>query len=261
MNYRGNVYTIDARDPDVLDWLKRHRYWLVVPVILLVVALGWRHASTLRAFISDPSAVQDFVIQLGWLGPSALVTLNALQVVFAPIPGYVVQVAAGYLYGPFWGGVWGSLGMLIGATLAFWLARIFGRPLAEKLVGRSRIDKWESVTHSTSTAIWFFLLLGPTGDVPYFLAGLSSVSYLKIIIITAILRVPAVFLAAAAGATALPWWQLVLIYGVLAGIATLFLLYQNRLRRWMEDRSDPAHSSNQPHSIEPLSVDLNQDKS
>ena len=121
MNCRGNVTTIDAREPDVLDWLKRHRYWLVVPVILLVVALGWRHASTLRAFISDPSLVEDLVIQLGWFGPSALVALNALQIVFAPIPGYVVQVAAGYLYGPLWGGVWGSLGMLIGATLAFWL--------------------------------------------------------------------------------------------------------------------------------------------
>ena len=169
--------------------------------------------------------------------------LNALQIVFAPIPGYVVQVAAGFLYGPFWGGVYGSLGLMVGATLAFWLARMFGRPLAERLVGSDRLDQWETVTHSTSTAIWFILLLGPTGDVPYFLAGLSSVSFLKILVITFVLRVPAVFLAAAAGGRALPWWQLVLIYSVLAAMAGLFLLYQTRLRVWMDDGSTSENAT------------------
>ena len=237
----------------MLSWLKRYRYWFVAPAVLLLAVLGWRLAPLLRAAVSDPAVVQDAVAQLGWFGPLALVALNALQIVIAPIPGYVVQVAAGYLYGPFWGGVWGSLGMLAGATLAFWLARIFGRPLAEKLVGSSRLDKWEDVTHSTSTVIWFFLLLGPTGDVPYFLAGLSRVGFLKILLITIVLRVPAVFLAAAAGAMTLPWWQLGLIYGCLAAFAGLFLLYQKRLYQWMDARAD------RPLASKLLSVDLNQD--
>ena len=242
----------------MLDWLKRYRYWLIVPVALLLVAQIWRNEAALRAFISDPSVVESFVLQLGWFGPIALVFLNALQIVFAPIPGYVVQVAAGFLYGPLWGGIWGSIGMLLGATLAFWLSRIFGRPLAERLVGRSRLEKWESVSHSTSTVIWFFLLLGPTGDIPYFLAGLSSVSYLKVLIITIALRVPAVFLAAAAGATALPWWQLIVIYSVLAGIAAIFLLYQGRLHDRMTKRTEQPYPT-EGFTRETLSIDLDQD--
>ena len=253
MNRRGSLYSIDAYGPKVLSWLKRYRYWIVAPAVLLLAALGWWLAPFLRAVINDPSAVQTFVLQLGWFGPFALVALNALQIVVAPIPGYVVQVAAGYLYGPVWGGLWGSLGLLIGATLAFWLARIFGRPLAEKLVGRSRLDKWETVTHSTSAVVWFLLLLGPTGDVPYFLAGLSRVGFLKILLITIVLRVPAVYLAAAAGAMTLPWWQLGLIYTTLAAIAAGSLLYQNRLRQWMENRAG------RPLTNELLPVDLNQD--
>ena len=59
--------------------------------------------------------------------------------------------------------------------------------------------RWESVTHSTSTVVWFFMLLGPFGDAPYYLAGLSRVSFVKILIITSILRIPSVFFAAAAG--------------------------------------------------------------
>ena len=247
--------TLDARGSEVTEWLKRNRYWLLIPAVLLIAYFGWRHVSAIQAFITDPTIVEETVAQLGWFGPIALIIINAIQIVFAPIPGYPVQVAAGYLYGPVWGGIYGSLGMLLGATIAFWLTRIFGRPLAEKLVGHGRLEKWESVSHSTSTVVWFFLLLGPTGDIPYFLAGLSSVGFLRIIVITALLRVPAVFLAAAAGAMALPWWQLIVIYSILAGIAGLFLLYQNRLKGWMEKRSG------QSISPIPLQADLNQDKS
>lgn len=257
MNWRENVRLLDVRGHEVLGWLRRYRYWLVVPAILFLAAAAWRYAPTLRLLLIDPSAVEALVLELGWYGPLALVAINALQIVFAPIPGYVVQVAAGFLFGPLWGGIWGSLGMLVGATIAFWLARIFGRPLAEALVGRGRLDKWETTTHSTSTAVWFLLLLGPTGDVPYFLAGLSSVRYLKILLITVLLRVPAVFLAAAAGGRALPFWQVALIYAVLAAMAGLFLLNQGRLQHWMEKRS----GGEQPRvPMDSLSMDLNQEK-
>ncbi len=225
-----------------------------MPVIVILVFIGWRYAAPLWVFVSDPVLVEKSVEQMGWYGPVVLVLLNTVQIVIAPIPGYVVQVAAGYLYGPFWGGVYGSVGMLLGATIAFWLARIFGRPLVERLVGKGQLEKWEDGTHSTSTVVWFLLLLGPTGDIPYFLAGLSSVSYVKIIVITSFLRVPAVFLAAAAGAMTIPWWQLIVIYSILAGIAVIFLRYQNRLRLWM---------SRQPHApvaVNPVPAEIGQDK-
>jgi uncharacterized membrane protein YdjX (TVP38/TMEM64 family) len=234
VNCRGIVFVEDDLDPEVLAWIKRYRYWLLVPVLLLAAVVAWRYASTLRLLITDPSTFEAWTLRLGWYGPAALIGLNALQIVFAPIPGYVVQVAAGFLYGPIWGGIWGSIGLLLGATLAFWIARVFGRPIAERLVGDGRLTKWESATHSTSTIVWFFLLLGPTGDVPYFLAGLASVSFLKILLITIVLRVPAVFLAAAAGGRAIPWWQLAVIYGALALVAGIFLVYQDRLQVWMD---------------------------
>jgi uncharacterized membrane protein YdjX (TVP38/TMEM64 family) len=188
------------------------------------------------ALLQNPAALEAWVASLGWLGPLALVAINTLQIVVAPIPGYFVQVAAGFLFGPLWGGVWGSLGLLAGASLAFWLARLFGRPVAERLVGRARLDRWEKVTHSTSTLVWFVMLLGPTGDVPYYLAGLSKVSFAKVLVITAIIRLPSVFVAAAAGAGVMlfSWWQLALIFAVLAGIVLLFLRYQDQLLHWTD---------------------------
>ena len=62
----------------------------------------------------------------GW-GPAALIGINVAQILVAPIPGYVVQAAAGYLYGPLWGGIYGAIGLMIGAMLAMLLARLLGR--------------------------------------------------------------------------------------------------------------------------------------
>lgn len=196
----------------------------------------WRWGPDLWRVLQDEQALEAWIVWLGWFGPAALIAINAIQIVVAPIPGYVMQIAAGFLYGPWWGGLYSNLGLLIGSGLAFWLARRFGRPLAARFVGADRLDRWERVTHSTSTLVWFILLLGPTGDLPYFLAGLARVSYIKILAITLLVRVPSTFVAAAAGAGAvtLNWWQLGLIFGGLLGILVIFLRYQDAIVDWAD---------------------------
>jgi uncharacterized membrane protein YdjX (TVP38/TMEM64 family) len=149
-----------------------------------------------------------------------------------------MQAAAGYLYGPFWGGVWGALGVLIGSTLAMAIARYFGRPIVERLVGEGRLEQWERLTFSTSTAVWFIILLAPTGDLPYFMAGLSHVSFTKIILLTLVIRVPSTMVVAAAGAGV--WlfsgWQLVLILAGLGIGLMVFMRYQDRLQLLIDRR-------------------------
>jgi uncharacterized membrane protein YdjX (TVP38/TMEM64 family) len=209
-------------------WLRRHWPWLAAAALLIVVALFmgphvWR-------ITRDEAALQAAIAGLGWLGPLALITINVLQIVIAPIPGYVMQAAAGYLYGPFWGGVWGSIGLVAGAMLAMGLSRNFGRPLAVHFVGSERLEHWESTTHSTSTLVWFTLLAAPTGDLPYFLAGLAHVSYWKIFALTMLIRVPATFVVAAVGAGiwSVTGWQLGAVIIGLAALLVVFYTYRHR---------------------------------
>lgn len=219
----------DTPFPSVLKWI------VAAVVVIIVVALIW-FGPQIWQLVQDEQALEAWVVSLGWLGPLALVAINALQIVVAPIPGYVVQVAAGFLFGPLWGGIWGSIGLLLGASLAFWLARLYGRPMVGRLVGPARLDQWEHVTHSTSTLVWFFLLLGPVGDIPYFLAGLARVSFVKILVITLVVRVPSTFVVAAAGAgvMVLTWWQMVLVVIALLGVLLLFFRYQEQILRWSD---------------------------
>lgn len=209
--------------------------WWFVGLLGFGIVL-WRYGPVVWALLRDEQALQQFVVGLGWFGPLALVVFNALQIVVAPIPGYVVQAAAGYLYGPFWGGVWGAVGLLSGATLAMWLARRYGRGWVEQLMGAERLARWERITHSDSAWFWFVLLTAPTGDLPYFLAGLAQVRYLKVVLLTLAIRVPATFVVAAvgAGAVGLVWWQLLLIFALLAALLALFLRFQEPFMHWID---------------------------
>ncbi len=205
-------------------------------VLIVIFGLAWWLWPIFAPLMRDEQALRRAVDGLGWFGPLALIALNTLQIVVAPIPGYVIQAAAGLLYGPIWGGVWATCGLMSGAMLAMWLARRFGRPLAARMVGQLRIDQWESATHSTHPLIWFVMLLAPIGDIPYFLAGLSKVGFLPIALLTLIVRAPTVFAWAAigAGTVTLTWWQLTLILAVLGFLMLLFLRYQQSMLAWVD---------------------------
>lgn len=226
-----------------------HR-WLIGLLLVTLLLLGvWLALSfnqgwpgpALQEFwraVNDQQQLQAFVERLGWTGPLVLILLNALQIIVAPIPGYIIQAAAGFLYGPLWGGIWASIGLFVGSITAMKLARVYGRPLVEKLVGAGRLTQWEQVTHSDNPLLWTVLLLGPTGDLPFHLAGLSRVSFLTVVLITACIRMPSVFVAAAvgAGAVSLSWWQFTLLVVVLGVLIIGFLRYQQPLTAWFEQQ-------------------------
>jgi uncharacterized membrane protein YdjX (TVP38/TMEM64 family) len=53
---------------------------------------------------------------------------------FIPFPAEVLALANGMLYGPLWGSVVTWFGAMLGASAAFALARILGRPLLQRLL-------------------------------------------------------------------------------------------------------------------------------
>lgn len=220
-------------------WLKRA---LVVIAILVVGFLAIRYHRAVLDFLGDKAAVEAWIVRLGPLGPLGVIALNAVQVIIAFIPGYVMQLVAGFLYGWPMGAVYATIGMLIGGVIAVVLARVFGRPLVIRMVGEKRLERWEHVARLDSLALWFILMLAPFGDVPYYIAGLTSLAVWKIIAIAAFVRTPSVIVAVLVGAGVISWrspWVIVGA-GVLVVIALLALRYQTHIERWVDERLLPA---------------------
>jgi len=219
------------------------RAWLkwVLPVVVLgiVLALAVKNYREILAFLSNPEELRAWLARLGPLGPLGLIAFNAIQVVVAPIPGYPVQIAAGYLFGWWRGSLYAVAGMILGGLLAMTLARVYGRPLVQRMVGADRLERWEQVAHLNSLAVWFVLMLGPLGDAPYYIAGLTRLPVWKLLAIVLLVRTPSVMVSAALGAGLISWrspWFiagaiLFIVLGVLAG------LNENRIERWISGQA------------------------
>lgn len=214
-------------------WLKRAA---VAVAVLAVVILAVRYHREILELIGDQERVRAWLEGLGPIGPLALIGLNAMQVVLAPIPGYVMQIASGYLYGWPLGAIYGVTGMALGGFLAVTLARIFGRPLVSRMVGEARLARWETVTHLNSLPIWFVLMLGPFGDIPYFIAGLTSLPIWKIMAVAVFVRIPSVLVSVAVGAGVISWRSPWVIGGaiVLTALALLAIRYQSRIEQFVD---------------------------
>jgi uncharacterized membrane protein YdjX (TVP38/TMEM64 family) len=214
------------------SWLK----WIVLLAVVAVVAvLAVRYWREVAAFLSSPDELRAWLARLGPLGPLGLIAFNAVQVVVAPVPGYPVQIASGYLFGWWQGSLYAVVGMILGGLLAMTLARVYGRPLVQRMVGAERLERWEKVAHLNSLGVWFVLMLGPLGDAPYYLAGLTRLPVSKLLAIVLLVRTPSVMVSAALGAGLISWrspWfisgaTVFIVLGVLAG------LNEHRIEAWL----------------------------
>lgn len=103
----------------------------VFVVLLLLGWLGWE-------LYSAGYLARDRLITLagdsGAWAPLLIMGALVLAVVIGPIPTIPITVASGVLFGPWLGFAYAVIGALVGAAASFWIARLAGRPLVERLL-------------------------------------------------------------------------------------------------------------------------------
>ncbi len=82
----------------------------------------------------DVAAMQARVESAGAAGPLVFMMLYALATVLF-LPGSLLTLAGGALFGPFWGTLWNLTGATAGAALAFLIARYLGADWAARRAG------------------------------------------------------------------------------------------------------------------------------
>jgi uncharacterized membrane protein YdjX (TVP38/TMEM64 family) len=209
----------------------------VIAVLLVGSAVLWLH-EPLATLYHDREALHGFLDRQGAWAPLAFMGLQAAQVVLAPIPGHLLAVAAGLLFGPWLGTLYTVLGVGSGSALVIIATRRFGRPLVSRLVPaaqRSRVDRW-AMRHGMISFFLFFFIPFLPDDLACFAIGLSPLPVLPMLGVVVLARLPGHFVSAWIGALQLPPAAWIGIIG-LAGILTL-LYWRHRLRieQWLLQR-------------------------
>jgi len=211
----------------------------------LVVAAGLAVAGVLLgphlAFLTDARAVRTFVRGYGVWAPVVLIALQAVQVVAAPVPGQVLAVVAGYLFGAWWGTLYNMIGITIGSTVAFWLSRRYGRAYVEDIVHEGALERFDAIGDDYARPALFFLFLIPglPDDVICFAGGLTDIPLWQLVVLAVVGRAPAFFLVNVVGAMLGTgrFEAAIAITVVLSGLTLLGYLYRDRLVRLFEETS------------------------
>jgi uncharacterized membrane protein YdjX (TVP38/TMEM64 family) len=199
--------------------------WLLAGIALAALIAGlvlwWR---PIYGFLSDREQVRGWIEGFGAWGPMAIVLLEMIQALLAPIPGQAIEAVSGYLYGPWLGALYSMIGLAIGSSITFALARRFGRPLAIRLIGKQSMARLDDLVRRGGAPFFFLIWLLPFApdDLACLAAGLTPMPIQQFMVLMIVGRMPGVFVSVVVGAHVAqiqPIWWAVLFVGI--GIAAL----------------------------------------
>jgi uncharacterized membrane protein YdjX (TVP38/TMEM64 family) len=203
--------------------------------ICLIVSLviGFRHE--LWALFKDRETVRAWISSRGLWGPAAYIGLQVFQVLVFVVPGEIVQVAGGYVFG-FWSGLlYTILGIALGSVLNFFAGRFLGRPFVESLFEKAKVEKIESLTGGAKGAAGFFLLFlipGIPKDVLCYVAGMSRLGLFRFLAVSMAGRLPGIVGSAYMGSAAYAgsYRGAFIVLAVAAALFALGLIFRERIQ-------------------------------
>lgn len=90
--------------------------------------------------------------------PIIFILLRSMAVIIPPIPGLVFDLAGIAVFGPVVGFIYAETGVVLGAMVAFYIARRFREPVVKRFVSLQKVNKWEQ-TVSEHKKFWTFVAI------------------------------------------------------------------------------------------------------
>lgn len=174
----------------------------------------------INEFKDDPQAamnkIKDYVNSFGTLGFAVFIFLEIIQVIIALIPGDFFHVSAGFIYGMPLGFILAYVGEMIGALVAFSLAKFFGTEIVKKFVPEDQITKMKDLINSVKGTFGILILcLIPfiPKDILIYVAGITPVKPARFLIVFLLCRIPDIFIKASGGAAVsnMNWTALIIV--------------------------------------------------
>lgn len=166
-------------------------------LVTLVVAAGFivRYTPLSQYFTKEQIVTFLESLRGQWWGPLVFVLIYAVGCVVA-LPGSILTLAGGAVFGVAWGTVYNVIASNLGATLAFLMARFLGRDFMKGLVKGGKMAQLDEQIGRSGFKTIFRLRLIPL--VPFnglnFGAGLSAVRYPDYALASFLGMLPATFI-------------------------------------------------------------------
>ncbi len=218
------------------------RRWLTLLGLGLAIVLAWSYRDRF-----DVTALEAWLQGAGWLAPLVFMALYALAAVLF-LPGSVLTLAGGALFGPVWGTFFNLTGATLGAALAFlaaryvagdWVARWTGGRL-ERLMAGVEAEGWRFVVFVRLVPLFPYNLLN-------YALGLTPIRFSHYLLASYLAMLPgaaAYTYAGYAGREALAGGEGAIRKALLAlGLLAAVTFLPRLLRRWRRAGSNDGEGA------------------
>lgn len=164
----------------------------VVGVFLIARYFSEENYEALRAFVDEHYLI----------GSLLFILVCAVQVIVAFIPGEIVEVAAGVMFGSVMGTIWCMIGATLGSVAAILMVRNFGRKFVESLYPREKIDSLPILREPkkrNAVVFLLFLIPGTPKDLFTYVVGLTEMSIPMYLLLTMVARIPSILMSTVSG--------------------------------------------------------------
>lgn len=229
--------------PDLSKLSKKAKIGLIIAVVAAVVAVALLITWACMPYInmlSDPETQAQFeawVSSLGILGVLLMLAIQVVQIVIAFIPGEIVQVLAGVMYGT-WGGLALCLaGCVVASACVFVVIRKLGRDFVVRLFGEEKINSFDFLNDSSKLETLVFILFlipGLPKDVLTYIVPLTSIRLRSFLVLSTIGRIPGMVASTLIGSSISDanWPLIIGVFAVVIVVGLLCIWKKDALMGW-----------------------------
>jgi uncharacterized membrane protein YdjX (TVP38/TMEM64 family) len=160
----------------------------IIAVILIALAIYF-----LRDLPSHQEKIILTIQSWGIWGPLILIAALMFQGIISIFPSAILVFIAGILYGTILGPIYALIGLTLGATATFLIAKKYGDDIEEQWISKKKVEHFDRLFKKYGTkmaSIGRMLLIFPT-DIISFVSGTSRMRLSKFIIASIIGFLPA----------------------------------------------------------------------
>lgn len=174
----------------------------------------------------DIEAIKAYILSFGLLAPLVSFALMVFQAILAPLPAFLITFANAALFGWVYGALLSWSSAMVGALLCFYIAKMLGREVVEKLTSKIALKSVDAFfeKHGVYAILIARLLPFISFDIVSYAAGLTRMSLRSFLIATGLGQLPATLIYSYAGEM-LTGGAKTFVYGLLILFSVSVLVY------------------------------------
>ena len=211
---------------------------LLAIVVGIPAILYFRNPEIIENFRSLEK-FNEWIAQYKSVGILIYIVCQIVQIVISVLPGQVIQIAGGYLFGFLTTFLISIIGAAAGTLITFYLAKLLGRNAIILICGEERFHKYQrimSTQRARKVIFLIYLIPGLPKDLMAYAAGVSGINAFEFILLSLAGRIPAMTVSILFGVSLYSdnYLSAVLIAAAMAVILLICFIKRKKLTAFIE---------------------------